>query len=140
MPKAAASFEAEIKVPFFDVDMMEVVWHGHYIKYFEVARCALLDKIGYNYMQMRESGYIWPIIDLHIRYTKPARFGQNLIVHTSVIEWEHRLRVSYLIADKLTGKRLTRGYTCQVAVDLSTREMCFESPPILWEKLGLQKP
>jgi acyl-CoA thioester hydrolase len=140
MPKGAASFEAEIKVPFFDVDMMEIVWHGHYIKYFEIARCALLDKIGYNYTQMRESGYTWPIIDLHIRYAKPARFGQDLIVHTNIIEWEYRLRISYLIKDKLTGQRLTRGHTCQVAVDLCNGEMCFESPPILWKKLGLQKP
>ena len=41
--------EIELVVPFFDVDMMEVVWHGHYVKYFEEARCALLDKLGHNY-------------------------------------------------------------------------------------------
>ncbi|MGE8385221.1 MAG: acyl-CoA thioesterase, partial [Pseudomonas putida] len=39
--------EVEVLVPFFDVDMMEVVWHGHYVKYLEVARCALLDKLGH---------------------------------------------------------------------------------------------
>ena len=46
--------EIELVVPFFDVDMMEVVWHGHYVKYFEEARCALLDKLGHNYRQMRD--------------------------------------------------------------------------------------
>ena len=60
--------EIELVVPFFDVDMMEVVWHGHYVKYFEEARCALLDKLGHNYRQMRDAGYAWPIIDLQVRY------------------------------------------------------------------------
>jgi acyl-CoA thioester hydrolase len=41
--------EVEMLVPFFDVDSMDVVWHGHYVKYFEVARCALLERIGHNY-------------------------------------------------------------------------------------------
>lgn len=35
-----------LEIPFHDVDMMAVVWHGHYAKYFEIARCALLEKIG----------------------------------------------------------------------------------------------
>ena len=48
--------DTEIVVPFFDVDSMHVVWHGHYVKYLEVARCALLDRIGHNYTAMNESG------------------------------------------------------------------------------------
>ena len=48
--------DTEILVPFFDVDTMNVVWHGHYVKYLEVARCALLDKIGHNYTAMLEAG------------------------------------------------------------------------------------
>lgn len=139
MTKAIASCEVEIDVPFFDVDLMEIVWHGHYVKYFEVARCVLLDKIGYNYMAMRVSGYTWPVVDLRIRYAKPAKFGQKIIVKTHISEWENRLKISYTIVDKLSGDRLTRGHTCQVAVDMSTKEMCYESPSILWEKLGLTK-
>ncbi len=140
MIKAVADCEIEIEVPFFDVDMMNIVWHGHYAKYFELARCKLLDKIGYNYMQMLDSGYLWPIIDLHIRYAKPAKFGQKVIVHAAVSEWENRLKINYRIVDKLSDVRLTRGYTSQVAIDMATDEMCYESPAILWEKLGLKKP
>ncbi len=139
MSKSIVSCEVEMTVPFFDVDLMEIVWHGHYLKYFEVARCVLLDKVGYNYMQMRESGYTWPVIDLRIRYARPAKFGQKLIVHANIDEWEHRLGIQYKIVDKLTGVRLTRGHTYQVAVEMASNEMCFESPLILWEKLGLQK-
>jgi acyl-CoA thioester hydrolase len=53
--------DTHILVPFFDVDTMHVVWHGHYVKYLEVARCALLDKIGHNYTAMVDSGYAWPV-------------------------------------------------------------------------------
>ena len=139
MTKPIVANEVEIEVPFFDVDLMEIVWHGHYVKYFEIARCALLDKIGYNYMKMRESGYTWPVIDLRIRYATPAKFEQKIIVHADISEWENRLKINYTIVDKFTGIRLTRGHTCQVAVDIKTEEMCYESPDILWEKLGLQK-
>jgi acyl-CoA thioester hydrolase len=48
------------EIPFHDVDMM--VWHGHYAKYFEIAR-RLLEQIDYNYPQTRDSGYAWPVID-----------------------------------------------------------------------------
>ena len=60
----------DIQIPFHDVDAMGIVWHGHYLKYFEIARCALLDSIGYNYAQMAESGYAWPIIGLRVRQSQ----------------------------------------------------------------------
>lgn len=139
MSKPIIACDVEIEVPFFDVDLMEIVWHGHYVKYFEVARCVLLDKIAYGYMAMRESGYTWPVIDIRIRYAKPAKFGQKISVHAVISEWENRLKINYQIVDKVTGQRLTRGYSCQVAVDSATETMCYESPAILWEKLGLKK-
>jgi len=57
------SAETIIEIPFHDVDSAEVAWHGHYVKYFEIARCKLLDKFDYNYPQMTASGYFWPIIE-----------------------------------------------------------------------------
>lgn len=126
----------EIEIPFHDVDMMEVVWHGHYVKYFEVARCALLEQLDYNYPQMRASGYAWPVIDLHIRYARPARFGDRVTVTATVREWEHCLRIAYLIRDG-EGGRLTRGHSTQVAVEIASGEMLYASPPVLLEKLGV---
>ncbi|WFP50254.1 acyl-CoA thioesterase [Methylomonas sp. EFPC3] len=132
--------EVEFLVPFHDVDMMEVVWHGHYCKYFEIARCALLESIDYDYRQMRDSGFFWPIIDLHLRYIKPARFGQRILVRATLSEWENRLKIDYLIRDHASGSRLCKGHSVQVAVDIQTREMRFESPPVLFAKLGIEKP
>jgi len=131
--------EVVIEVPFHDVDVMRVAWHGHYVKYLEIARCVLLDKINYNYPQMEESGYGWPVIDLRIRYAHPLLFQQKVRVRASLVEWENRLKINYLIEDFETGKRLTKAYTVQVAVDMQNGEMLFESPEILYSKLGLTR-
>ncbi len=134
------SAEAAIQVQFYDLDPMEVVWHGNYVKYLEVARCALLDSIGYNYAEMKASGYMWPVIDMNLRYAAPATFGQHLLVRAEIVEWESRLRIDYLVSDAASGRRLNRASTTQVAVDIATGEMCFVSPPILFQKLGVQAP
>jgi acyl-CoA thioester hydrolase len=127
----------EIDIPFHDIDAMEVAWHGHYAKYFEIARCVLLDKIAYNYREMRESGYAWPVIEMKIRYIKPARYPQRIRVEARIEEYELRLKLGYRVTDVATGERLTKGYTIQVAVDMKANEMLLGSPKILHQKLGL---
>jgi acyl-CoA thioester hydrolase len=131
--------ESETQVQFFDLDPMAVVWHGHYVKYLEIARCALLDRIDYNYTQMKASGYAWPVIDMHLRYAAPATFGQRLKLRAEIVEWESRLRIDYLITDAASGRRLIRASTTQVAVDMASQEMCFASPQILFDKLGVSR-
>ncbi len=128
----------EIEIPFYDLDSVSIVWHGNYPKYFELARCALLEKFNYGYSEMRESGYIWPIIDLQIRYIKPLVFKQCIVVDAVLKEWEYRLKIDYLIRDATTQARLTKGSTTQVAVDAKTNELCLMSPTILFDRLGLK--
>jgi len=129
--------EVEIEVPFHDVDIMGVVWHGHYVKYLEIARCALLDRIDYNYPQMKASGFGWPVIEVRIRYPQPLYFQQKIRVKARIDEWENRLKIGYLIEDLDSGRRLTKAYTVQVALDLESGEMLFASPNILLQKLGI---
>ena len=134
------SAETIIEIPFHDIDSAEIVWHGHYVKYFEIARCKLLEKLDYNYPQMKASGYFWPIIDIHLRYAHPARFLQLINVKASIVEGENRLKINYLISDVETHKRLTKGHSIQVAVDVKNDEMLLASPDILYHKLGIPKP
>ncbi|MBD8898167.1 acyl-CoA thioesterase [Rhodanobacter sp. DHG33] len=122
--------DVEVVVPFFDVDSMDVVWHGHYVKYLEVARCALLDRIGHNYADMKAAGYAWPVIDLQLRYARAARFGQLLVVRAGLVEWQNRLKIHYVITDAATGERLTRASTVQVAVNLADGVMQLVSPTV----------
>ncbi len=133
-------FEAEviIEIPFHDVDVMRVAWHGHYPKYLEIARCELFEQFDYNVPQMEASGYAWPVIDMRIRYPQPLRFQQKVRVKATLVEWENRLKVNYLISDAGTGKRLTKAYTVQVAVDVASGEMLYVSPDIVLQKLGLK--
>lgn len=132
------SAEIELEIPFHDVDMMEVAWHGHYARYLEIARCRLLDQLNYNYPQMKASGYAWPVIDLHIRYAQPLFFQQRIRVIAKLVEWENRLKIDYEIRDLKTDRRLTRASSVQVAVDMSNREMQFASPEILIKKVEAQ--
>jgi acyl-CoA thioester hydrolase len=137
---ALRTAEIELVIPFHDLDPVNIVWHGNYAKYFEQARCALLQQFDYNYDQMRASGYIWPVIDLHVRYIKPLHFNQKVRVKASLREWEYRLKIDYLISDVVTGVRLAKGSSMQVAVDAATKEMCLLSPRVLFDRLGLEYP
>jgi acyl-CoA thioester hydrolase len=134
---AVVSAEVEVRAPFHHIDPLEVVWHGHYVEYFELARAALLDRIEYNYAEMRDSGFAWPVIELFVRYARPIRYGQRVRVQARLTEWESRLRIEYAVLDAETGARLTRGHSVQVAVAMATGEMCFVSPDVLFRKLGL---
>jgi acyl-CoA thioester hydrolase len=132
------SHEVGVVPAFYDIDPMEIVWHGHYVKYLEVARTALLGKFDYDYPRMRASGYAWPIVDLRLKYVRPAELGQRLFVRAEILEWENRLRIGYMIRDEASGRKLTQASTVQVAVDMATREMLYVCPPVLWERLGVK--
>ncbi|GKX52363.1 hypothetical protein SOASR029_26720 [Budvicia aquatica] len=133
------SVDIELIIPFHDADAMGVVWHGNYFRYFEVAREALLKQFDYGYRKMRDSGYSWPIIDTRVKYIAPLYFEQKVRVNARIDEYENRLRIVYTIFDAVSGKRTTKGYTIQVAVDEKNGEMCFVSPPVLFEKLGISQ-
>ncbi len=120
---------------FFDIDPMNVVWHGNYTRFFEEARCALLDMIDYNYQQMIDSGYMWPIVDLRVKYVRPIVLYQKFIVEAVLTEYENRLKIEYRILDEITDEVLTKAHSIQVAVKASNHEMQYESPEILISKV-----
>ncbi|PXX40592.1 acyl-CoA thioesterase [Burkholderia sp. MS455] len=134
-PGAPLTATARVEVPFHDVDAMNVCWHGHYLKYFESGRAALLRMIDYDYPAMLASGYMWPVVEAHLKYVRPATYGQQLDVRTTLLEFENRLRIGYEIVDAGSGERLTKGYTVQLAIDAATRELQFVSPAALIERV-----
>jgi acyl-CoA thioester hydrolase len=127
---------AEIIVPFHDLDPVDIVWHGNYVRYLEVARDALMNQIGYSHAEMRASGFLWPVVEMKLRYLQPARLRQKLRVRASISEFEQRLKIVYEISDATSGRRLTRAHTVQVAVRADTGEMLFQTPPALREKIA----
>jgi acyl-CoA thioester hydrolase len=129
------SADVVVKTHFYDLDPMQVVWHGNYPRFLEQARCALLDKIAFNYPEMSATGYVWPIVDMRIKYVRPIRLSQQVRVTATMVEYENRIRIEYRISDALTGETLTKAQTTQVAVDTRTNEICFESPSELQERV-----
>ncbi|MEP2651984.1 MAG: acyl-CoA thioesterase [Paraglaciecola sp.] len=134
--KAILSVSTEMEVQFYDVDSMRVVWHGNYVKYLEAARCELLKAFNYNYLEMEATGYIWPIVDMRLKYVASAKLSDFIIVEANLIEYQSRLKIEYVIRDKATAKILNKAYTIQVAVDITNGEMLFETPQCLLERLS----
>ncbi len=134
MIRIYASASVALSIPFHDVDMMGIVWHGRYAKYLEIARENMLGTIGYEIKQMKASGYAWPVIELNVRYAKPLMFEQKIRVQADLVEIENRMKIAYKIFDDESGCRLTKAYTVQVALDVASGEMLFASPSVLLEK------
>jgi len=134
--KAIVSATAEATPQFYDLDPMNIVWHGHYPRFLELGRVAVMKRIGYNYEEMVESGYAWPVIDMRMRYARPMRLDHTVKITAGIVEWENTLRVTYLIQDADTGERVMRASTAQVALRIGTQEMLWVTPPILREKLA----
>ena len=125
----------DIEVAFYEVDPMQIMWHGNYINFMERARCALLEKIGYTYVDMEKDGYGWPVVDVHVKYLKPLQFHQKVRVTARITEYEFGLRLTYTFVDIETGKVTTRAETTQMAINIKTRETNIVSPRELVEKI-----
>ena len=123
------SEEVVIEVPFHDVDLMGVAWHGHCVKYLEIARTAMMRKIGLDYPQLKDSGYMWPVVECHLKYIRPLRYGMRVRVKATLVECENRVKIAYLLSDDATGERLNKAWTVQLAVKADTGELAFELPP-----------
>ncbi len=128
--------EVEIRVPFYDLDPLGVVWHGNYYKYFELARAEFMRSIDFDIKEMRHSGYSWPVTKSHCSYVSPLRYDMRAMVRAELQEEEHRLVLRYRIKEKETGKVLAKGYTAQVAVHMDTWEMCLITPDVLLERIS----
>lgn len=74
----ALSESFEFQVPFYDLDGIQMVWHGNYVKYMEDAREKFGAKYGFEYLHIFNSGYLAPVVDMHIKYRNSARIGDIL--------------------------------------------------------------
>ncbi|MBP5321241.1 MAG: acyl-CoA thioesterase [Kiritimatiellae bacterium] len=125
----SATYRYTVKIPFYDVDSMRIVWHGNYVKYFEEARCAFFEHLGMTYDEMERAGFLIPVIGLSIKYVKPCVFGQTIWIDVAADETNDNLLVlSYTVLDAATGKRMCKGSTRHAAVDRESRELLFELP------------
>lgn len=129
------SATVQTQVAFHDVDLASVVWHGHYLKYLENARWALMERIGFGLERMLASGYVWPIVELNVKYVQAARYGDRLAVRASLAGWQNRLEINYLVTKQPDDERVARARTIQAAVETRTGALQLVTPAVLIERV-----
>ncbi|MFZ2398405.1 MAG: acyl-CoA thioesterase [Smithella sp.] len=129
MKEKQKSFEVKIKIPFFDLDPMQIVWHANYLNYFEIARAALFEHNGIDlYSFFEKYQLIFPIIKTSTKHVLPLRHNDEIICKATLVDAYVKLIVDFEIRKVTDGKICTRGRTEQVAVKIPGMEMLFSMP------------
>ena len=129
MKNAIYSTETPFTIEFYDVDSMQVAYHGNYIKFMEVGRCALLNEIGYGYNEMVKSGFMFPVTSVKIKYIRPLVFGEKAVIKSGLTEYENCLKIEYEIINA-EGQVVTKAETTQMAVSIATHESQIVCPKV----------
>jgi len=110
--------ETQIRVRYAETDQMSIVYYGNYAQYFEVGRVELLRSLGTDYRQIEESGTMLPVLDLYVKYIRPAKYDDLLTIKTSVEEWpETRITFHHEIYNE-QNTLLIKGRVTLVFVDI----------------------
>jgi len=125
----SVSTSVTLKVPYYDVDLMQIVWHGNYLKYFEVARQALFKKYGVDMQHYTEdTRYVFPVVRSMIKHIWPLRFDDEFTCTAVVREARVKIVLDFEIKLISNDKVCAKGWTEQVAVLLPEMEMSFQIP------------
>jgi acyl-CoA thioester hydrolase len=131
------STSVTLRVPYYDVDIMQIVWNGNYFKYFERARQALFLENGldlYNYMI--EKKIVFPVIRSKIKHIRPLRVNDDFISTAFLKEAKIKIVLGFEIRLASNGLICAKGESEQVALHLPEMEMAFAIPDDIREALG----
>lgn len=131
-PADAARIEAE--VPFHDVDPLHIVWHGHYFKYFELARTKLLRRHDIDGRELLDTGYRFVVGHSECRHVAPLTYGDRFRVSAWFLDVEHRVHVGYEVWDLTHDRRAARARTELVTTD-ATGRLLLETPKIIRDRI-----
>lgn len=109
--------ETQIRVRFNEVDSYQVAWHGHYVAWMEEARNELAGRFGIDAAQIAAAGFRAPVIELELKYLRPARFGEALRVRTTLARKKTATLefICQIIGEE--GKLAARGRTVHALTD-----------------------
>jgi acyl-CoA thioester hydrolase len=107
----------EFVVPFHDVDSLRIVWHGHYLKYMELARTELFRRLGLDDDGLRVGRFGFLIIESGCRHISPLRYGDRVRVTAWIRDVKHRIQIAYELTNLTLERRSARAYTTLVTVD-----------------------
>lgn len=126
-------YDTTIQVRFCEVDAYQVVWHGHYCAWFEIGRNGLAYRFGLDPQQLREIGFMAPVVELVCRFKLPARYGDQVVIRTTMERCETAKLIFHyqLLRD---GDLLAEGSTTHVLTDLGGT-MLYRVPNRVKERL-----
>jgi acyl-CoA thioester hydrolase len=127
--------ESKIRVRYAETDQMKVVYHGHYAQYFETARAEAIRGLGYSYKDMEASGIIMPIVELHVKYLRPALYDDLLTIKTILKDLPngHRIEFRHEVFNE-KGKMLTWGKVVLYFLEAATMKK-INIPEALFKRL-----
>ncbi len=117
---AALTHRTTFRVRFSEVDSMQIVWHGEYIRYFEDGREAFGKQYGLGYMDIYSQGYMVPIVELDCQFKQSLSFDDEAIVETRYIACEAaKIKFEYTIYRATDNQVVATGRTTQVFLNLN---------------------
>lgn len=122
------SASVQIRVPFYDVDMLQIVWHGNYLKYFDLARQALFLKSGLDMPRNREKHYIFPVIRTSVKYLYPLKLNDEFTCTATTRAAKVKLVIDFEIRLLSDGRLCATGRSEHAAVRMPEMEMEFRIP------------
>ncbi|MBS1626311.1 MAG: acyl-CoA thioesterase [Bacteroidetes bacterium] len=130
-------YKTRVRVRYAETDQMNVVYHGVYAQYFEVARVESIRSLGVSYKEMETSGTIMPIVELHCKYLRPAHYDDLLTVKTILKELPTNYKIEfYHEIYNESGKLLTTGKVVLFFLNAITKEKT-TMPPTLKDKMAI---
>lgn len=117
-----------IKVSFCDLDPMNIVWHGNYLKYLELARSELFEYINYSYEQMHRDNIAYPIAKMDLKYISSAKLHDELNVKCILKEIEPAIIIKYEITNSKTKQKIFCASSMQICIDINTNETLYKAP------------
>jgi len=127
--------ETPLQVRFYEVDAYGVVWHGHYIGWFEAGRNELTERFHMGPLQLKEMNLLAPVVELTCQFKLPAAFGESVVIQTTMERTEAaKLIFHYRVLHKGNGKILATGSTTHVLTDLNGT-LLYRVPPVVLERI-----
>ena len=127
--------ETPIQVRFYEVDAYGMVWHGHYIGWFEAGRNDLTEQFQMGPFQLKEKNLLAPVVEVNCQFKLPATFGDSLIIQTTMERTEvAKLIFHYRVLHKGSGKVLATGSSTHVLTGLNGN-LLYRVPPEILERI-----
>ena len=125
-----------IRVRYAEGVPMNVVYYGYYAQYLEVARVESLRALGISYKTIEEMGIMLPVVELNIKYLRPAKYDDLLTIKSSIkqLPTDHRIQFDQEVYNE-SGKLLTIGVVKLYFMDKDMSKRA-EMPQFLREKLS----